>query len=537
MEVIKNLNFEYKRWTIGNIIVGLILLLPIATLIFNLFKSENTSFKYLWENLLLSYSLNTIYLVLISSLSAIIFGVFPAWIISNYSFKYRKTYDILLFLPLSIPTYIMAFTYSDLLSFTGPIQSFSREYFPGFGDIINKDYLQIEILGVLLGLALYPYIYTAARISFNYLGSTYIDVSKTLGLSTLKTFWKVILPLSIPAIISGLFLVIMEVLNEYGAVKYFGVNTYTTGIFRAWFSMGETQTAIQLACLLLFFVLILFLIEKKLTSKNKFFYPLNSRIQKLNKINKKNLIISHIICLFPILFGFIVPVIFLINNSLSIINTINFNELSILLINSLSVSGLSSFLIVLIALIFIFVENISKSKINKLITQFISLGYALPGAVIGLGLIIFFSNLQKSFLSISLIGSFFILIYAYIVRFLAVGISPIRSNTKKHPDTINEVAITLGLSPLKMLQKIYLPINKFALISAFILTFVDLLKELPITLILRPFNFDTLATQTYQFAIEEMLRESSIYSLSIIFLGCIMLLILKKILNKQLDVS
>ena len=141
MEVIKNLNFEYKRWTIGNIIVGLILLLPIATLIFNLFKSENTSLKYLWENLLLSYSLNTIYLVLISSLSAIIFGVFPAWIISNYSFKFRKTYDILLFLPLSIPTYIMAFTYSDLLSFTGPIQSFFRDYLPGFADIINKDCL------------------------------------------------------------------------------------------------------------------------------------------------------------------------------------------------------------------------------------------------------------------------------------------------------------------------------------------------------------------------------------------------------------
>ena len=225
------------------------------------------------------------------------------------------------------------------------------------------------------------------------------------------------------------------------------------------------------------------------------------------------------------------------SNSLSLIKEIDFNELLILLINSLSVSGVSSFLIVSIALIFVFVENISKSKINKLITQFISLGYAIPGAVIGLGLIIFFTSLQKSFLSISLIGSFFILIYAYIVRFLAVGISPIRSNIEKHPETINEVGITLGLNPLKMLQKIHLPINKFALISAFILTFVDLLKELPITLILRPFNFDTLATQTYQFSIEEMLRESSIYSLSIIFLGCIMLLILKKILNKQLDVS
>jgi iron(III) transport system permease protein len=166
----------------------------------------------------------------------------------------------------------------------------------------------------------------------------------------------------------------------------------------------------------------------------------------------------------------------------------------------------------------------------------ISLGYAIPGAVIGLGLIILFSSID-SFFPFPLIGSFYILVYAYLIRFLAVGKSPIKSSLDKHPESYDDTGKNLGLGPLKLLQKIHLPINKFALISAFILTFIDIMKELPITLILRPFNFDTLATQTYEYAVEEMLPLSSIYSLSIIIIGSVLLLILKKIINKQLNVS
>jgi iron(III) transport system permease protein len=190
-----------------------------------------------------------------------------------------------------------------------------------------------------------------------------------------------------------------------------------------------------------------------------------------------------------------------------------------------------------VALFFLFIEKISKTKINTIISQFISLGYAIPGAVIGLGLIMLFSNIIDSFLSISLIGSFYVLIYAYVIRFLAVGKSPIQSSLEKHPESYDDTGKNLGLGPLKLLQKIHLPINKFALISAFIVTFIDIMKELPITLILRPFNFDTLATQTYEFAIEEMLPLSSAYSLSIIIIGSMLLLFLKNVINKQLNVS
>ena len=538
MEIIKNYFIvENKRWIVGSLFIALLLLLPIATLFIKLFSDPGKNFSYLWETVLIDYTFNTFYLIFITSLFTLLFGLFPAWIISNYRFIGRNFYDLVLFLPLAIPSYIMAFTYIDILSFTGPIQSFLRNNFPWLATYFNIDYLQIETLGILLGLALYPYVYTAARVAFSLLGSNYIDLSKSLGLSTIKIFYKIILPLSRPAIFSGLFLVFMEVLNEYGAVKYFGINTYTTGIFKAWFSLGDIGTAIQLACLLLLVVFFFFVLEKISSSKTKFFYETNALVQRLLYVSKDKLLLFHLVCSIPFILGFFIPLIFIINNVFQTYLSIDFVRLFTLSFNTIFVSSLSSFIIIIVALFFLFIEKISKTKINTIISQFISLGYAIPGAVIGLGLIMLFSNIIDSFLSISLIGSFYVLIYAYVIRFLAVGKSPIQSSLEKHPESYDDTGKNLGLGPLKLLQKIHLPINKFALISAFIVTFIDIMKELPITLILRPFNFDTLATQTYEFAIEEMLPLSSAYSLSIIIIGSVLLLILKKIINKQLNVS
>ena len=538
MEIIKNyLIVENKRWIIGSLLIAFLLLLPIAILFIKLFSEPGKNFSYLWDTVLIDYTFNTFYLIFITSFFTLLFGLFPAWIISNYRFIGRNFYDLVLFLPLAIPSYIMGFTYIDILSFTGPVQSFLRNTFPVLASYFNIDYLQIETLGILLGLALYPYVYTAARVAFSLLGSNYIDLSKSLGLSTIKSFYKIILPLSRPAIFSGLFLVFMEVLNEYGAVKYFGINTYTTGIFKAWFSLGDIGTAIQLACLLLLVVFFFFVLEKISSSKTKFFYETNSPVQRLLYVNKDKLLFFHLVCSIPFILGFFIPFVFIVNNVFQTYSSIDFVRLFTLSFNTIFVSSLSSFIIIIVALFFLFVEKISKTKINTIISHLISLGYAIPGAVIGLGLIMLFSNIMDSFFSVSLIGSFYVLIYAYVIRFLAVGKSPIKSSLEKHPESYDDTGKNLGLGPFKILQKIHLPINKFALISAFILTFIDIMKELPITLILRPFNFDTLATQTYEFAIEEMLPLSSSYSLSIIVIGSMLLLFLKNVINKQLNVS
>ena len=535
---IKNKIFkaENKRWVIGSVLFAVLLLLPIFTLFYKLVYLEGNSFEYLWKNLLLDYTFNTFYLIFITAFFSLLFGLIPAWFISNFKFRGSNFLDIVLYLPLAIPSYIMAFTYSDILSYTGPIQSFLRDNFYSISVLFNQDYLQIEVLGIIMALALYPYIYTVSRVSFSLVGSNYINVSKNLGLSSFRTFYKIILPLSRPAIFSGLFLVLMEVLNEYGAVKYFGVNTYTTGIFRVWFSMGDVGTAIQLSMILLIVVFSFFYIEKYYNSKTKFYYKTNSKIQSLNKLIGVNKFFAILICSIPFLFGFLIPLLFILNNVLFTYSSIDFKDLFELTYNSVSVSSIASFLIIIIALFFLFIEKISKSRVNYFISQIISMGYAVPGAVIGLGLIMLFTYVDKT-TSFTFLGTFLLLIYAYIIRFLAVGKSPIKSSLEKHPKSYDDAGKNLGLGPLKLLQKIHLPINKFALITAFIVTFIDLMKELPITLILRPFNFDTLATQTYEFAVEEMIPLSSIYSLTIILIGSVLLLILKNIINKQINVS
>ena len=518
-------------------------MLPIFILFGELFSVQESSFFYLWDNLLIDYTLNTFYLLILTSFFSLLFGILPAWLITNYKFKGRNILDVILYLPLAIPTYIMAFTYSDMLSYTGPIQSFFRNNFVEFSAIFNRDYLQIEFLGLLMALSLYPYIYTSSRVSFSLLGSNYMNLSKNLGVSKFKSFFKILIPLSRPAIFSGLFLVLMEVLNEYGAVKYFGVNTYTTGIFRSWFSMGDIGTAIQLAFVLLSVVFIIFYLEKTYHSKTKFYYTPNSSVQKFSNLKGKNSFLVIAVCIIPFLFGFFFPFIFIIDNVFSTFESVDLENLIELTVNSTSVSTISASLVVVIAIFFLMVEKYSKNKINFFISQTISLGYAIPGAVIGLGLIILFTSVEDilsnkfSIFSFSLIGSFFVLIYAYVIRFLAVGKSPIKSSLEKHPESYDETAKNLGLGPFSLFKKIHFPINKWALVIAFIVTFIDVLKELPITLILRPFNFDTLATQTFEFAVEEMIPLSSIYSLMIIIIGSILLIILKNIVNKQINVS
>ena len=534
MEVIRKfIQIEHKKWVLVSLIVGLLLLLPMFFLFTKLFQVPSFDFFYLWDKLLLDYSFNTFYLILITSLFAIIFGVLPAWFVSNYDFKFRNFFDLVLYLPLAIPTYIMSFTYSDLLSYTGPLQFFLRRNLPNIAPYFNHDYLQIEVLGVLLGLALYPYVYTALRVSFSLIGSSYIDVAKNLGLSDVKMFFKVVLPLSKPALFSGLFLVVMEVLNEYGAVKYFGVNTYTAGIFRAWFSMGSENTAIQLACLLILLVGFILILERTTQKQSKFYYQANTKQKSLALPKLSSRLAIYISCGVPYFLGFLVPFIYILNNSIEQFMIVDFSRLFTLSFNSIKVSFIASVFIILIALFFLYVERISKLKFNTLVTNITSLGYVIPGAVIGLAIILLFTQFTL-FKSHLLVGSFFVLIYGYIFRFLAVGKSPIKSSLDKQPEAFEDTSKVLGVSSLNALKTIHLPLNKMALFIAFIVTFIDLLKELPITLILRPFNFDTLATQTYEFAVEEMLKASSIYSLMIIVIGSLLLIFLKYITNKQI---
>ena len=535
MEIKKKYLSNSKRLIFSTVFLLIIVLLPIISLIYSVFGVETSNFSYLWENLLIEYSIDTIYLVTITSFFSLLFGVIPAWFISTNNFKGKNFYDIMLYLPLAIPAYIMAFTYSDIMSFTGPIQSVARKHFPYLSDILNQDYLQIEVLGIIMALSLYPYIYTACRLSFSLIGSNYIELSRSLGMSSTKTFFKIIIPLSRVSIFSGLFLVVMEVLNEYGAVKYFGVNTFTSGIFRSWYSMQDVQTASLLAVILFAIVVLFFMLERFFNSKFKFNYQPNTKKFENKENSMYSKILIHVSCLIPILLGFIIPVFFIINNVVYEFERIDFGMVASLTTNTVIVSLIAALFIIVIAVYFQFIKRIIRNRTILLFNEAISLTYALPGAVIGLALIILVTS--GPFKSEFLIGSFVLLIYAYVMRYMAVGITPLKSSFEKHPSSYDDTAFNLGMGPLKLFRNIHFPINKSAIAVAFLITFVDIIKELPITLILRPFNFDTLAVQTYQYAVDEMIPKSAIYSLIIIVLGTILLIFLKKIVNKQIDVS
>ena len=447
----------------------LLIFSPILFLLVESFNQDTESLLYLFKNLLFEYSVNTIYLVLITSFFSLVIGIIPAWYVSNYQFAGRRIVDLILYLPLAIPTYIMAFTYSELLSFTGPFK-------------ITYDFLQIEILGILLAFSLYPYIYSVSRISFSLFGSRYYDMAKNLGLNGYQTILKVVLPLSRPAIFSGLFLVVMEVLNEYGAVKYFGVNTYTIGIFRSWNSMNDSGAAIQLSSILMFIVAFLFFIEKYFNQNKRFSFSKNTQLASLIKPNSSIKFLIYVVCLVPIILAFLIPVLFNLINIFSSYDDINFERLLSITFNSFTVSIIASFLILIISTFFLYNEKISKSKVYYYINQFISLGYSIPGAVVALAVIISVNSLDNLDDNIRLLGSFYvyflILIYAYIIRFMAVGKSPIKSSMEKYPDSYNNSAKNLGLSNFKIFQKVYFPINKYAFFTALTLVFVDIMKEL-----------------------------------------------------------
>ena len=519
------------------IIISLLLICPLIYLVYSVLGLNLDNFIYLWNNLLVSYSFNTLYLVTLTSIFSLILGIIPAWFISTSNFKGKNFFDVVLFLPLAIPSYIISFTYSDLLSYTGPMQSFLRNYYPDIYPYFNQDYLQIEILSILMALVLYPYIYTACRISFSLIGSNYIKVARNLGMSQLKTFFKIIIPISRVSIFSGLFLVIMEVLNEYGAVKYFGVNTFTSGIFRSWYSMEDADTASILAVCLLIIVSFFFILERYSNSKYNYNYKSNDDVSGNYTLNKSSKSLIYFTCIIPFILGFFIPIIYIIKNAIDTFSKINLNELSILSFNSFFLAFVSSLIIVIIAILFQFFKKISRSKTIFFLSEIVSLTYAIPGAVIALSLILIISAFSN-FSGISIVfGSLIVLIYAYVMRYMAVGISPLKSSFEKHPESFDQTGRNLGMTNYKIFSKIHLPINKTSILIAFILCFVDIIKELPITLILRPFNFDTLAVKTYEYAIEEMIAKSSIYSLVIILFGTVLLIFLRKIINKSINVS
>jgi iron(III) transport system permease protein len=542
LNILKHNYYWWNKWTGYSLLILLLVVTPLFTIFIKLFESPGGSWLHIANNLLFGYFENTVLLLIGVACLTFLIGVSTAWLVSNYEFPGRKYFEWLLILPLGFPGYIMAYTYVGILDYTGPVQVFLRNRFDITFQGSLLDLMNLPGAIFILSITLFPYVFLISRASFMQQSKTMQEASFLLGANRMKAFFKVALPMARPAIVAGIALASMEVLNDYGTVKYFGVNTFTTGIFRAWFSLGDANTAIYLAAILMVFVFLILYLESRQRGNRQFTSAgaLHKPTVRLNPGSGKKLLYTSI-CGIIFLISFVFPLFQLIYwVSLTYHKVVN-QDFFLLIYRSFGLAAISGMVIVLLAVILLYTLRLSPYKWVKNITKVSTLGYAVPGAVIAVGVMIPFIALDKwifqtffsSTVGLFFSGTLFTLVFAYIVRFMAVGYNPVEAGFQKIGIHVNEASRLLGARSTKTLWKIDLPLIKSSLVSGVLLVFVDVLKELPLTLILRPFNYQTLATKTFDMATNEMIAESSNAALIIILTGIIPILLLNKLIMER----
>jgi len=533
-----------NRWVMLTIIIALLMSLPVLVVGSAIFQPLNENWQHLKEFLLAEYITNSLILMLGVSFGVLTMGVITAWLTSMCEFPNRRLFSWMLLLPLAIPAYIIAYTYTGLLDFAGPVQSQIREW-TGWG---YRDYWfpEVRSLGgaiAMLSLVLYPYVYMMARATFLEQSVGALEASRTLGSTPFNGFFRVALPLARPAIITGLSLALMETLADFGTVQYFGIATFTTGIFRTWFGVGDGTTASQLASMMLMFVFVLIMLERW-SRKRAQFHETSQKYSAIKRFQLKGRIafVAWVACILPILFGFILPASQLLYWVFTTAEeTIDASFIS-LTINSMLLAINASVIAVSIALLLAYGRRLNRTPIIRASVTIASLGYAVPGTVIAVGVMTpfaFIDNTVDSWMrqtfdistGLILSGTIFALLFAYTVRFLAVSVNAIESGLGKIKPTMDDAGRSMGLSPLAVLRKIHLPLMRGTVLTALLLVFVDVLKELPATLILRPFNFNTLAVRAHELAADERLADAATPALMIVLVGILPVILLSRAIS------
>ncbi len=526
----------------STLIFSFLFLSPIIALFIISANNSDGIWEHLLETVLFKYVYNTVFLMFGVIFLSLFISIIPAWLVSNYDFKFAKFFDWILVLPIACPSYLVAYAYTDFLEYAGPVQKFVRFLF-NYNSANEYFFPEIRSLWgaiFVMSFVLYPYIYVLARTAFR---KAPLSLYETSRLYNKSTFFSVGLPLARPAIFAGLALVCMEVVSDFGTVEYFSLETLTLGIFNVWIGMNSITSAAQLSIITFIFVISLLLIEIKSRAASKFHDTSKRKTCiSLKKLNNKKSFSCILICLFPPFIGFIIPVLILIANSLY---AFDYEPIKVFIkpfLNSVLVSFLSSAFVVLFSFLIVSYSNETKSKFVKTLAGISSTGYAFPGTMLAIGVVIFIGFLDNI---INLIdnyifiipnnfyfgGTFFVLMFAYIVRFQAIGFGSLSSGFQKIPQNLFSASRCLGKTFLGTTIKVTFPLLFPFLIAGGLLVFVDVMKELPMTLLLRPFNFETLATQTYQYAHSELMAEASIPALMIVSSGLIPVFFMNKLLR------
>ncbi len=516
----------------------LLLLAILAAPVVAVFSFVGADTQGLWAHLantvLATYVVNTTLLVLGVVLIAAVTGAGTAWLVTMYAFPGRRVFEFALMLPLAMPAYILAYAYTDLLQVTGPVQGALREA-TGWG---VRDYWFPEIRSLggavfVLAAALYPYVYIVTRASFLEQSGSAVDVARTLGLSRAAAFWRVALPMARPALVAGATLVAMETLADFGAVKYFDQETFTTGIYRAWFAYGNAAAAGQLASILLLAVFAVVTFEQLSRGARRYAAASATRRDIVAwRLTGWRGWSAAIACFVPVAAGFLVP-----GGALVLMAADTGHELSLARLGELT-ANTATLAVVAAALAVVLAGAVSFSagraeSLSRQASRFAYLGYATPGVVVGVGLLIVagaadcaLREATGGVAPLIISGSFAVLIYAYLVRFFAVAHGPVDAAFVKLGPRYGEAARTLGLASGAAFRRVELPLMRGTLFAAAALVFVDVMKELPATMILRPFNFDTLATEAFQLATTERLDQAALPSLAIVAVGLVPVILL-----------
>ena len=504
-----------------------------------IFMDSNGVWEHIVSTVLTGYVVNTLLMMIGVGALAAACGVGTAWLVTMYRFPGVRVFEWALLLPLAVPAYVLGYVYVELLEYAGPVQTALRDVFDwGRHDYWFPRIRSLEGAVLMLALTLYPYVYMLARASFMEQSVCALEVSRTLGRGAWGSFRDVALPLARPAIVGGTILVLMETISDYGTVYHFGVRTFTTGIYRAWFGMGEPIAAAQLAATMMLFVAALIALERLARGKARFHHT-SKRYQEIRPkaLSPGRAALAVAACATPIVLGFIIPGSILLDYAITRGDNHWGPRFYAYATNSFVLASLTAVLAVLAATVLAYAVRQSMTPVTRVAGRVAALGYAIPGSVIAVGILIPFGNLDNLIDGLArdafgvstgllLTGTIAALVYAYLVRFLAVSLHTVEASLTKISTSMDNAARTLGAGPRSTLLRVHAPIMRGSLLTAGLLVFVDVMKELPATMILRPFNFDTLAVRTHRLASDERLAEASTAALTIVLVGIVPVILL-----------
>jgi iron(III) transport system permease protein len=528
------------------LLIALLVALPVLAIFASLLQWNSASSEILAQmasTVLPRYAMTSIALCAVVAAGTALIGMSTACAVTLFEFKGRRIFEWALLLPLAMPAYVSAYAYTDFLQFSGPAQTWLREAF-GIQGRVLPEIRSTWGAALLFIFTLYPYVYLLARAALAERAAHLMEAARLLGSPLRTRVRRIALPLARPAVAAGVALALMETLADYGVSSYFGIQTFTAGIYKAWLAMDDRIAAAQLAVMLLIVVAVLLKIERHAQKRMRFASGKGARAGSMEakpvQLSGSKQFRAQLLCTLPILLGFVLPVLMMLRPLLSSFANsedvpLRLAEFAQWALNSFKLAGIAALLATALALLLAFSQRRQPSRFMQAITQTVGMGYAVPGAVIVVGLLIPVGLLQQwqpqwsvgALVTTTVLG----IVWAYLVRFTAVALQSIQSGYSRIPQSYDDTARMLGSSGGKLLQRVHAPLLKRSAMVALLLVFVDVMKELPATLVLRPFNHDTLAVVAYQLAKDERLAEAALPSLALVLVGLIPVIFLSKSLR------